>query len=164
DSRTRPVVGRTRKSMGVCPIKRSRYVLFSKKEKNIAINDVKDLSKYKTGVVKDDAGGLMLLAKGVPNSSLVIEYGTTGEKSNLRNLKENNIDLWIIEESSGRFLMSAENINQDDYKIVYDIEGKELCIAFNKETDEKIIKNLQTIMDDMVKTKVTQTIIDKYKK
>lgn len=143
----------------VGPIDSSIRGLIAKKERNIKIDSLEDLKKYKIGTVKDDATDIQLRAMNVKNLDTI--SGTDSIGVSIKKLDLDRIDLfgYVYEMDS----WNLKNFNPDDYELVYVLKKDDLCYAFHKDTDDKIITKLQNSLDALKEKGTVKKIISKYK-
>jgi polar amino acid transport system substrate-binding protein len=142
----------------VGPIDKLEMVFFKKKGSPIVINNIEDAKKVnKIGVTKSVANYEILTEKGFTN--LDVLQGS--DDKNIRKLLKGRIDLWPYVRVAG--LYNAKKINKEGMIVAIPniiLASGDLYIAFNKNTDEKIIKKWQNAFD---KLKLDGTI-DKIKR
>jgi polar amino acid transport system substrate-binding protein len=143
----------------VGPIDSSKIALIGKKERKIKIDDVSDMKKYKIGTVKDDVAELTLKELGVTSFDSI--SGTNSIETSIKKLDRNRIDLfaYVYETKSWKI----DNFQPEDYENVYTLKKNDLYFAFHKETDPKLVKELQKVLDRLKKQGMVQKIISKYK-
>jgi len=146
----------------VGPIATARVGVIALKSKHIKINSVADFNKYKVGAVLKDIGELLLLDVGV-------------HKNNIRHVKgEDAINLSFIKMQKNRIDMFAYNLNVafanakmqgfdiDKYEVIYTLKVGYQYFAFNKDTDDKIIKKWQNALDAIKEDGTYAKIHSKY--
>lgn len=67
-------------------------------------------------------------------------------------LQHERVDMLMCSDMSAFALIKSLGYNKDDYEIVYSFDSTALSVAFNKNTDDKLIATLQKTLDDMKKT------------
>ena len=128
------------------PFDTFRPVVFAKKSRHIKINSVNDLKKYSIGVKSHAALFAMFNDLGVASKAII---ETAGDKDSIKRLHENKLDLVGCGETPGLAIMKLLGYNPDDYEVVYRLKESELYVAFNKNTDDGLIKKLQKTLDEM---------------
>ena len=116
-------------------------------ERQVQIKDLKDINKYKIGVVRGSAEQLLLTKIGVNAKNLVQEDDVD---TIIKMLKSGSIDIdaWAYAEQPGIWLINRSGINTNDYDIVYDIGDQvELFYAFNKETPDSLVQDFQNALN-----------------
>ena len=122
--------------------------LIAKKSNHITINSIEDLPAYRIGTIRDGAPEQLLVAAGYPANK--VERVTKPEQ-NIKKLARNRIDLLAFNTDSTRYTMTHMGLNPDDYETVFSLKNIWLYYAFNKETDDTIIKELNRSLDQLEK-------------
>ncbi len=141
----------------VGPISPTKIVLFAKKAKKIKINSPADIKNYPCGAIRDDIGHQLLTKAGITNIDLTADMG-----SNIKKLDTDRITLWAYEENVAKWEMKNTIKNYADFESVYTLLSADLYIAFNKNTPDAFIQQLQKVFDSMKKDGTIQKIMDKY--
>ncbi len=127
----------------VGPIDRMQIGLIAKKSKNIKINSVQDLNKYKIGTMSATAAEHMLLNLGVEEKNLDrFSY----IESQLKKLAADRVDIVAFSYQAMKFLLEKLELKPDEYELIYTLKEVELYYAFNKKSDDKLIENLNNII------------------
>ncbi len=131
----------------VGPIGRVRLGLVAKKETKATISSPDDLKNYKIGVIRNSA----------PVHILETQFGV--EKSELHELIEDaqmfkmldvgRVDLITQADTAAPSGIKAAGLELDDYEMVFTLFQLELYAAFNKATDDALIKRVQQALDEM---------------
>ena len=138
------------------PLIKNDWVFFSKKDVKIKIKDLEDAKKYQIGVYNQSALANYLLQNGFKaNENLDI---SNEEKYNPTKLEKGRIDLWATGLLVG--LYNAKLLNTKFYPI-FTIKETQLYLAFSKDTNENLIKQLK---DSFNKVKNNEKIINIQKK
>ena len=148
----------------VGPIMTTTNSLITLKEKHIKIESIKDLHKYKIGVVRDDIGEQLLLNMGISKLQLESTGGIDAIHKLIKMLNKNRFDIWSYDYSVARWELKKNDYDINNYEIIYTLNKSELYFAFHKETPKKVIKQLQKALDELKNDKKYQEIIDKYLK
>jgi polar amino acid transport system substrate-binding protein len=131
----------------VGPISPIQTVIFAMQERQVRINDLKDLNKYKIGVVRGSAEQLLLTKIGVNAKNLVQEEDVD---TIIKMLKSGSIDIdaWAYAEQPGIWLINRSGIIPNDYDLVYDVGDQvELFYAFNKEAPDSLVWAFQNALN-----------------
>ncbi len=83
---------------------------------------------------------------------------------NIRKLKERRIDLFSYDNGVARWLMKKENINPDNYEVVYLLATTDHYFAFHKDTSDILINRFQNELDKIKEEGIHQRILDRYLK
>jgi len=145
----------------VGPINQLKIVFFKKKGSPITLESIDDARKVaRIGVTRKVANYDILAAMGFKN--LVI-FGGSDDK-NIRKLLKGKIDLWPYENAAG--LYNAKEMGKaGQIEVIPNVTlfSGGLYIAFNKTTDDKVIKQWQDAFNELRDTKIIEKIINKYK-
>ncbi len=128
----------------VGPLVPNNVVFYARKGSGLPVNsldDAKNISKI--GVYKDDFGEQLLIKKGFTNLDSVID-----NKENVQKLVDGKIDLWAINELTGKHLAQQVGL-ADKIENVFLVDKKAMYIAFSKNTPDYIIKKWQAVLDKM---------------
>jgi len=153
---------RENKFKWVGPLAKMELVFFKKTNSKIKINSIDDAKKVsKIGVTNKVANYDILKAMGFKNLD-VIKSGV--DVKNIKKLIKGRIDLWPALKSTGiynaKIMGYAGKIEPIDNVTIF--EG-DLYIAFNKNTDDKIIKKWQSALDKLKENGTIKEIIKRYK-
>lgn len=143
----------------VGPIVSAPIVLLAKKSKNIEINTLDDLNKYKVVVIRNDIGHRLLVNRGIPEKSLFI---TTFPNKVPLLLQNDRVDIWAYGELSAFDIMNRNSINKSEYEVIYTLSVGENYYAFNLETSDEIIRIFQESLDRVKADGRYQNISDSY--
>ncbi len=128
----------------VGPLVPNNTVLFARSTSDISIGSIDDARKVgQIGVYKDDYGELLLKQKGFTNLRTAAD-----NRSNLENLIDGKIDLWIINELTGN-QMARETGQANLIKKVFEVEKEFMYIAFSKSTPDEVIQQWQQALDEI---------------
>ena len=126
----------------VGPLVPNNTVFFAKKGSGISISSMDDARKVKSiGVYKDDFGELLLKKKGFNNLNSELD-----NKLNVKKLAEGKIDLWIINELTGRHMAMVAGL-ADKIEKVYEVQKDYMYMAFSKNTPDIVIKEWQYVLE-----------------
>ena len=145
----------------VGPIAPTKISIMALKSKGIKISDFKDLGKYRIGTVRDDIGELLLLSNNISKDyiSSVVRL-----ESNISKLDAGRIDIISYEENVLKWNLKQQGKNLSDYETVFVLKESELFYAFNKNTPDSLIKQVQESFDKVKNSPEYQQILDKYLK
>lgn len=143
----------------VGPIAPTRIAIMGLKSKGIKISNLKDLENYKIGVVRDDMGELLLVSSDIPRKNIkeVIKL-----YSNISKLNTGRIDLISYEESVLKWNLKQENKDVNDYETVFILKESEVFYAFNKNTPDSLIQQVQEAFDKVKSSPEYAKILSKY--
>ena len=130
----------------VGPIIELTIGLVAKKERQIIINSVEELSAYRIGTIRDGAPEQLLLAAGFPDHML---ERVTKPDQNILKLIRNRIDMLAFNTDSTKYTMRAMGLSPGDYETVFTLKKVQLYYAFHKDTDESIIRALNLALHQL---------------
>lgn len=136
----------------VGPVDFPELVLITKKNANIAVNSVQDIAKYKVGAIRGSDAANLLLARGLPPSTL--QQSSTYVQP-LMGLKKGTLDMIAFSDMGAAFLMKTMRMDIEDYKVVYSYKKLPLYFAFCKKTDDATIKLLNDALETYKKPSAT---------
>ena len=139
------------------PIKSNPIGFVARKDSNIKVGSIVDLSKYRLGTVRDDFCESVLQEKGFDIKTLdrVSKLST-----NLKKLKNKRIDL-VVNSVEGTFLaLKKEGYNPDNYVTVGILSDVPLSYAFHKDVPQGLVDKFQKIIDSLEIHR--KKILDKY--
>ena len=143
----------------VGPIAPSHIVLVAKKGRGIKINSPEDINKYKTGVVRDDVGEQLLLQFGVKKENL---RQTNSGISTAKNLKKDRIDMWAYGVTVVFWTLQSIGENPRDYEVIYSLKRAHYYYAIHKDTDDRVVAELQDALDKLKANGKLEKIVKKY--
>ena len=126
----------------VGPLVPNNTAFFAKKGSGISISNMDDAKKVKSiGVYKDDFGELLLKNKGFKNLDAEVD-----NRLNVNKLVEGKIDLWIINELTGKHMAMKAGFANAIEK-VYEVQKDYMYIAFSKSTPDSVIAEWRNALD-----------------
>mgnify|MGYP003973335881 FL=1 len=126
----------------VGPLVPNNTTFFAKKGSGISISSLDDGKKVKSiGVYKNDFGELLLKKRGFENLDPEID-----NYLNVKKLVEGKIDLWIINELTGRHMAMVAGL-ADKIEKVYEVQKDYMYMAFSKNTPDIVIKEWQYVLE-----------------
>lgn len=142
-------------------IRFSTHIYGLKTRKDIKINKLKDISKYKIATVRNDEFALHLLREGLKEGK-DFTYSSK-EEINIKNLFVKRLDL--TGNINFYMIYKCKQLGYDykKLKIFYTLPGKKsLYLAFNKKTSDKIVTKFQKALSKLKKDGTYQKIINQY--
>jgi polar amino acid transport system substrate-binding protein len=152
---------REHKYKWVGPIAKMQLVFFKKKGSRITLKSIDDAKKVgKIGVTQKVANYDILKEKGFKNLD-VIKSGV--DEKNIKKLIVGRIDLWPALKTAGLYNARIMGFKGEIVPIenVTIFDG-DLYIAFNKQTDDAIIKKWQKELDRLKKSGKVKEIMSRY--
>ena len=147
----------------VGPIIPTEIGIIAPKDRHIKIHNLKDLKKYKIGAVLNDVGEQLLLENGIDRANIQSVGGENPIILNFQKMGKNRIDMFAYETNVAMYGAKSFQIEQKEFEIVYVLKKAKLYYAFNKNTDDKIIKAYQKALDDVKANGTYKKILKKYK-
>lgn len=147
----------------VGPIVTTQVGLIAPKKKHIKITDIKQLNNYKIGAVINDIGEQLLLVNGVKKSNIDSISGKNPFVINFNKMGKGRIDMFAYNTTVAMYGAKSFQIDQKDFEVVYILKKADLYYAFNKATDDEIIKKYQKALDTIKANGIYDKIVSKYK-
>jgi polar amino acid transport system substrate-binding protein len=146
----------------VGPIIGTGSVLFAPKSKNIKINNVEDMKKYRICAIREDVAEQTIVSLGYSFDNV---DRTSHPVSIIKKLLTDRCALWAYGRISGKWVLKKNDYDPGDFEIVYNLSKKQfLYYAFNKRTPASVIVPLQKAFDALKTEGVVDKIISKYLK
>jgi polar amino acid transport system substrate-binding protein len=139
----------------VGPIAENNYVFFTSDKSNITINSFEDVKRYKVGVYGGSAA-LAILEK----ENIAVEI-VPKDHLNALKLERQRIDLWFTGRLQGLYI--AKNIGVTGLKEIYKTPSRYMYIAFNLETNDALIEQLNNIVEEMKDDGFFESVYYKYR-
>jgi len=146
----------------VGPIRKTKVGVIAPKSKNIVINTVSDLNKYKIGAVLKDVGEQLLLEQGIDKKHIFHVEGNNAINLSFKKMQGNRIDLFSYDITVAFANAKLEGFDIEQYEVVHTLQESALYFAFNKNTDDKIIEQWQKSLDAIKANGLYAKIIKKY--
>jgi len=146
----------------VGPIAKATVGVVALKSKHVVINKVSDFNKYRVGAVLKDIGELLLIDAGVDKKSIQYVKGEDAINISFKKMQKNRIDMFAYNINVAFANARMEGFDTDKYEVVYTLKVGYQYFAFNKETDDKIIKKWQSALDAVKKDGTYAKIQSKY--
>lgn len=143
----------------VGPVRETRIVATALKSRGLKVDSEEDLKGLVVGVIKDDIGDNLVSNLGVAKID-----STASNEQNIKKLLSSRIDVWVYEESVAQWQIKDLGFSPEEFETVFVLSTGDLAYAFNKNTDQAIIDELQKALDEMKADGSYQTILDKYLK
>ena len=144
----------------VGPIDKSTIGIIAPKRKNIKINKISDLHKYKFGAVLKGVGELLLLSNGVSKDNIVHAKGENVINILYKAMEDGTIDMFSY--NTDIAFANTKSFDMDKYEIVYVLKKSELYFAFNKGINDIIINKWQKALDEIKDNGLYAKIIKRY--
>ena len=146
----------------VGPISKTTIGITALKSKNIVINNISDLKKYKIGCISKDGGETMLIEARIPKENIKSLDGTNSLATTFYKLERDKIDLFSYEVKVAKYSADLNGFDSDDYEVVYILTNAEQYFAFNRLTPDTTIQKWQKALDEIKSNGIYDKIINKY--
>lgn len=123
----------------VGPINKLAVGLVAKKSTHVNIKTLESLHQYTIGVMHDTAAEGMLINLGLRATDL---ERFSNAQAQIKKLNDGRIDIIAFGVEGLYFMLKEAGYNSDDYETVYVLKEADLYFAFHKETDDRIINQL----------------------
>ncbi len=153
---------RENKFKWVGPITSTTISLSAKKERGIIINTIDDAKQYTIGSVIEGVGEQLLIKEGININKLIRNGGVDVLFNSIRMLNSGMIDIFAYEENVFRWEIKERGFIPDLYETVFVLKKGYIYYAFNKETPDSVIIQLQNALDELKKDGTHQKILDNY--
>ncbi len=138
----------------VGPIASDDWVFLARNDSNITLQNLQDARQYKIGSYSGDVITEYLDTHSIESVSAL------RDQENALKLIRGDIDLWATSDPAARYLAALEGVK--DLKKILLFNQSDLYLAFNKETDDAVIIQLQQALDEMKAKGETKQYFDKY--
>jgi polar amino acid transport system substrate-binding protein len=128
----------------VGPIAVKKYTFYAKTGSGIKITSLEDAKAYRIGVQLEGVTELDLKTAGFTNLDPV-----STQAENLEKLRLGRIDLWYADSGSVIAICKQAEVNIQELEPLFVVREGLMYIAFNKDTDEHIIKAWQAAFDEL---------------
>jgi len=144
----------------VGPIINTGSVLFAQKSKNIKINSMEDVKKYRVCAIRDDVAEQTIVRMGY---SIDDVDRTASPVSIAKKILKDRCQLWPYGEIATKWILKKNGFNVDDFEVVYQLTEKEsMFFAFNQRTPDSVVVPLQKAFDELKAEGVVDKIISTY--
>jgi ABC-type amino acid transport substrate-binding protein len=146
----------------VGPIAPTTKNIIALKSKNIKIKTPRDLNKYKIGTVLKDSAEELLGDLGVKKSNLKSIGGKNALELSLKKLLNGRIDMFAYNSNVAQYYSKENGIDWNKFEIVYVLKETDVYLAFNNQTNDKIINKWQKAFELIKLNGTYQRILEKY--
>ncbi len=154
-------VHRERMFKWVGPIAPTILGVIARKENRLKVDNIEDLKKLKIGVIREDICHQLLLNAGIPSENIQPVAKTI---NNIRKLNSNRIDAWAYELNVSIWEIKSFGFDPELYETIFILQKSSLWYAFNIQTSDEAILELQKAYEEIVKLGRYQKILDSYLK
>jgi polar amino acid transport system substrate-binding protein len=130
----------------VGPIFELSIGLIADKKKNITVSSIDDLKTLRVGTIRDGAPEQLLIQAGMPAKTL---ERVTKPEQNIKKLAIDRLDLLAFNTDSTRYTMLQLGMDANDYETVFILKTIKLYYAFNHNTDDNIITEMNQALDQL---------------
>ena len=110
-------------------------------------------------MVRDDVGEQLLLQFGVKKENL---RQTNSGISTAKNLKKDRIDMWAYGVTVVFWTLQSIGENPRDYEVIYSLKRAHYYYAIHKDTDDRVVAELQDALDKLKANGKLEKIVKKY--
>ena len=146
----------------VGPIAKVTIGIIAPKRRNIKINKISELNKYRFGAVLKDIGELLLLSNGVSKNNIVHAKGKNAINILCKAMEEGSIDMFSYNTEIAFANTKTNSFDMDKYEVVYVLKKAELYYAFNKGINDNIINKWQKALDEIKANGLYTKIVQRY--
>jgi len=146
----------------VGPIADTSIDVVGLKSNKIKIDKASDLNAYKTGAPKNSAPAQSLLSNGVDEKNIIYKTNKDNILTSLKMIKKQRMHFFTENIKVMKYVAITNGINFDDFELALNLKKAQLYFAFNKQTDDKIIKKYQDALDAIKKNGIYNKILSKY--
>ncbi|WP_041957982.1 substrate-binding periplasmic protein [Sulfurospirillum arsenophilum] len=132
----------------VGPVGKMTLGIIAKKSRHLQVPSPSVLHRYKIATIPDTASEKALLDLDFRLENLERFANRT---SQLKKLQENRVDAIAFSVESAFSLLEEMGCDISEYEVVYVLKESDLYFAFNKETNPKMIDNLNNTLKTLVK-------------
>lgn len=136
------------------------YFYKMKARDDIQLSTIKDIGKYKIGVVRDDFRTQELQAKGFSDN---LKIGNN-DTFNTKKLYGGRIDLVPLTELNAVWLAKMNGLDPSKLEKTISLIETDLYFAFSKNTDQEIVNKCKNAFNSMVKDGTHKKILKPYLK
>lgn len=142
----------------VGPVIENGWVFLTKKGSGVKITSLEDAKKLRgIGVVKDYAWDAYLTGQGFSNLERVVSH--TG---NIKKLDINRLQAIVVSDLSYRDEIIKEQLNPDDFEILYLFNAVQMYIAHSKDTDRATVDKWHAAFSAMKQDGTLSKILKKW--
>jgi len=146
----------------VGPIFEIELNLYALKQRNLKINSIEDIKKYRIGTQRDDVVESLLVKKTGMN---VTDFERVASSLlNVKKLYAGRIDLVPQCKETTIIKCKEAGIDPDKFESVYTLDTKSNYYAFHKDTPDEVISTFQAAFDELKGEGKLDEIFRKYKK
>ena len=149
----------------VGPITTTEINLVTLNNSSIKVSDINDICKshYKIGVVLNDVAQQVLLSKNISPKQIVTTAGKQAIVKNLKALLGHKIDIFACNFIGAKYSAKLNYIESNLFKKIFTVKKSYLYFAFNKNTNDHIIKEYQKALDTIKQNGIYDKILKKYR-
>lgn len=156
----RRTIQREREFKWVGPIMESRAVLIARKDRKIRIEKNTDMMRYSFGVIRENASEQFLRSAGVHPDQLVY---LSSPRIIAQAMERGRVDVWPYEELSADWVLREQGLRPTDFETVGIMNTGQLYFAFHVDTDDSILAEVQSTLDEIKSDGTFVHILNTYK-
>jgi len=132
----------------VGPIQEVNIGLVALKSRKIVISKLEDAKKYKIGTIRENATEQFLIKAGFDETSL---DRIANAELNIKKLQAGRVDMLAFNIPTTYYMMLQMGLSLKDYEVVHSLKKVSFNFAFHKDTDDKLIEKLNSILLELKK-------------
>ncbi|MCL2673388.1 MAG: transporter substrate-binding domain-containing protein [Alphaproteobacteria bacterium] len=142
----------------VGPITASTVNVFARKDRDFKITYDGEVKNFRVAVVKNDIGHVQAKRLGVPEQNIIARRSVA---ENFADLEAGRADIWIYGGLPGKFLLKNAQLT-DKYEDTLTVFRTGQFIGFSLDVDDRIVEQLQDVLDEMKEEGLLDKIINRY--
>ncbi|AFU97528.1 amino acid ABC transporter substrate-binding protein [Simiduia agarivorans SA1 = DSM 21679] len=133
------------------PTGTERYVIVAPRKNNLHIKTAAELSQYRIGAIRDDAGEYYLRELEIPKHVITLANNVNylGKM-----LKAGRIDMWAFGEDGWQQALEDSGIDSKNYEVVYVLKTNDYYFAFSLDIDDKVVAAMQRGIDAVIEGRI----------
>ena len=145
----------------VGPIIRSEIVLYARKDRKLNLESIDAINRQKlrVGTVLNDVGEQILLELGVERNR-ISRYNKGIHLAEM--LQKGRIDLLAYGKLATLWNFKSLGYQPKDYEVVYSLKPADYYYALNIKTDDRVVSELQTALDQLKASGTLDRIVKSY--
>ncbi len=146
----------------VGPVGSATIAIIARKNRNITIDSIDDITNYSIGVISQDIGEQLLLETGLNPDNIIIFSGTNKIDTLIRMMELGRFDIIAFAQRVFNWVILERSYSPDDFKSIYLLDEAESYFAFHKDTPDSLIQDFQEALDELKRDGTYQEIWNSY--
>jgi len=145
----------------VGPIIRSEIVLYARMDRHLSLDNIDEIDRQqlRVGTVLNDVGEQILLELGVERNR-ISRYNKGIHLAEM--LQKGRIDLLAYGKLATLWNFKSLGYQPKDYEVVYSLKPADYYYALNIKTDDRVVSELQTALDQLKASGTLDRIVKSY--